>query len=129
MNHLAQIGGVFIYSENPQHLADWYAQHLGIVYEVAPDGSAYYASLPYLTLDEGKKAYFAWSVIKSKKRPPVEFKPYMINYRVVDMEGLVQKLRNAGVEVKDIEVYNEGKFTWLHDPEGNQLELWEDTSL
>ena len=50
----------------------------------------------------------------------------MINYRVADLDGLLKKLREEGVEVDDrIEEYEYGRFGWIMDPEGNRIELWE----
>jgi len=50
----------------------------------------------------------------------------MINFRVQDIEKLLEILRSDGVEVVgDIEEYEYGKFAWIMDPEGNKIELWE----
>jgi predicted enzyme related to lactoylglutathione lyase len=39
---------------------------------------------------------------------------------------MVAQLASAGVEVGEIVSYGFGRFTRLHDPEGNAIELWED---
>lgn len=50
----------------------------------------------------------------------------MINYRVVNIEALVEQLKENGVTVLDsIESYDYGKFVHIMDPEGNKIELWE----
>ena len=50
----------------------------------------------------------------------------MINYRVQNIEALVEELKAAGIEVVDsIEEFEYGKFVHIMDPEGNKLELWE----
>ena len=50
----------------------------------------------------------------------------MINYRVQNLEALVEKLKLNGVEVLDsIEVFEYGKFVHILDPEGNKVEHWE----
>lgn len=50
----------------------------------------------------------------------------MINYRVQNIEALVENLRAAGVTIVDeIETFEYGKFVHVLDPEGNKLELWE----
>ena len=50
----------------------------------------------------------------------------MINYRVQNLEILVEELRNEGVTIVDtIETFNYGKFVHILDPEGNNIELWE----
>lgn len=52
----------------------------------------------------------------------------MINYRVLNIEWLVEQLKSEGVVVTDtIETFEYGKFVHIMDPEGNKLELWEPT--
>ncbi len=121
------LGGVFLYSENPRELAEWYRDNLGIRFEAHPDGSAFFASFPYTEPETGRKAYLAWSVIKSKHRPPPEVKYFTVNYRVHDIGATVKHLSENDVKVTDVENYPEGKFAWCEDPEGNHIELWEDT--
>jgi predicted enzyme related to lactoylglutathione lyase len=51
---------------------------------------------------------------------------FMINYRVDDLDRLLEQLRAAGVEVDShIEDSEFGRFGWAVDPEGNRFELWE----
>lgn len=50
----------------------------------------------------------------------------MINYRVQNIEGLVEQLRAEGVEILDtLQSYDYGKFIHILDSEGNKIELWE----
>jgi predicted enzyme related to lactoylglutathione lyase len=52
--------------------------------------------------------------------------PFMVNFRVEDLEWLVAQLKAEGVEVLDeIQTYDYGKFVHILDPEGNKIELWE----
>ena len=49
----------------------------------------------------------------------------MINYRVENIEALVEQLKHEGVTVVDkIEDSDYGKFVHIMDPEGNKIELW-----
>jgi glyoxylase I family protein len=49
-----------------------------------------------------------------------------INFRVSDLDGFVDQLRAAGIEVEvDPEIYPNGRFASLHDPEGNAVQLWQ----
>jgi predicted enzyme related to lactoylglutathione lyase len=128
--HISNVGGVFIYSENPQALADWYKEHLDMVFEAIPDGSVFYASFPYTDIATGKKTNMVWSINRSKNRPAhAKEKHYSVNYRVFDAEKTAAHLRSKGVEVKGVETYPEGKFAWCSDLEGNAIELWEDTGM
>lgn len=50
----------------------------------------------------------------------------MINYRVQNIEGLVEELKKKGVKILDeIEVFDYGKFVHILDADGNKIELWE----
>ncbi len=50
----------------------------------------------------------------------------MINYRVENIEALVEQLKKEGVTLVDaIETFENGKFVPILDPEGNKIELWE----
>ena len=50
----------------------------------------------------------------------------MINYRVENLEALVEQLKNEGVTIVDkIEDTDYGKFVHILDMEGNKIELWE----
>lgn len=50
----------------------------------------------------------------------------MINYRVQNIEELVDKLKENGVIILDsIESYDYGKFVHIINIEGNKIELWE----
>ena len=53
-------------------------------------------------------------------------RPWVLNLRVRDLDAMVAQLRNAGIKVEiDPEMYPNGRFARLHDPEGNPLELWQ----
>jgi predicted enzyme related to lactoylglutathione lyase len=50
----------------------------------------------------------------------------MINYRVEDLDRMLEQLRDAGTPVEErIEESEFGRFGWATDPEGNRFELWE----
>ena len=52
--------------------------------------------------------------------------PFMLNYRVEDLDGLLARLRAAGVSVDEHQGdHAYGRFAWVMDPEGNSIELWE----
>lgn len=116
------IGGIFFFSENPEETKKWYSDHLGL--EVNPWGSSFEfrnANKP----DEIN--YLQWSPFKegSDYFAPSK-KEFMINYRVQNIEGLVEKLKEDGVTVLDsVETFDYGKFVHIMDEEGNKIELWE----
>jgi predicted enzyme related to lactoylglutathione lyase len=50
----------------------------------------------------------------------------MVNFRVRDLEAMLEQLRTAGVEVDErVHEMEFGRFGWAVDPEGNRFELWE----
>jgi predicted enzyme related to lactoylglutathione lyase len=57
-------------------------------------------------------------------------KEFMINYRVENLEALIDQLRKDSVTIVDkIESVSYGKFVHIMDMEGNKLELWEPNDL
>jgi predicted enzyme related to lactoylglutathione lyase len=116
------IGGIFFFSDNPEKTKEWYSENLGL--EVNQWGSSFEfrnANRP----DEIN--YLQWSPFKqgSEYFSPSK-KEFMINYRVQNIEGLVNKLKENGATILDsIETYDYGKFVHIMDAEGNKIELWE----
>ena len=116
------IGGIFFRSKNPKEIREWYGKNLGLA--IDDFGSAFEfrnANKP----DEIN--YLRWSPFEEGTDyfKPSE-KDFMINYRVQNIEGLLKKLKENGVNIVDeIEEFKYGKFVHILDPEGNKIELWE----
>ena len=50
----------------------------------------------------------------------------MLNWRVGDLDAMLDQLRAADVRVEDrIEESEQGRFGWAYDLEGNKFELWQ----
>ena len=117
MHRVLGIGGFFFRSRDPVGLKDWYARHLGVSPPVDADPSMPWAQEAGLTVFEPferDSSYFDLS------------KPFMLNFRVADLDGLVAELEAGGIAVRrDTQVHDYGRFAWLADPEGNPIELWE----
>lgn len=116
------IGGIFFFSEDPAKTKEWYSKNLGL--EVDQWGSTFEFRNAHRPEEIN---YLQWSPFKSGSE---YFSPssreFMINYRVQNIEALVQKLKENGVTVLDeIETFDYGKFVHIMDAEGNKLELWE----
>lgn len=116
------IGGIFFKCEDPEKMKDWYSENLGMKTD------QYGTLFEFRQADAPeKKGYLQWSPFSADTEyfQPSE-KPFMVNYRVENIEELVEELKSAGVEIVDeIAVYDYGKFVHVMDPEGNKLELWE----
>lgn len=122
MKRVTGIGGIFIKCANPDEFKKWYATHLGI------DADPYGAKFDWRHDDDpNKKGYTLFSPFSDKTKyfEPSQ-KEFMINFRVDNIEALVEELKKEGVTVLDsIESYDYGKFVHILDPEGNKIELWE----
>jgi predicted enzyme related to lactoylglutathione lyase len=117
------IGGIFFFSDSPQETREWYAKNLGL--EINAWGGSSFESRNINKPDEINS--LQWSLFKkgSDYFAPSK-KEFMINYRVQNIEGLVNKLKENGVTiVDDIATYDYGKFVHIMDSEGNKIELWE----
>lgn len=116
------IDGIFFFSDNPEGIKEWYAKHLGL--EVNQWGSSFEFRNAN-RVDEIN--YLQWSPFQqgSEYFSPSK-KEFMINYRVQNIEGLVDNLKANGVTILDsIESFDYGKFVHIMDGEGNKIELWE----
>jgi hypothetical protein len=49
----------------------------------------------------------------------------MVNYRVDDLDGLIEDLKGKGVEILGRQDEDYGKFAWILDCDGIKLELWQ----
>jgi predicted enzyme related to lactoylglutathione lyase len=50
----------------------------------------------------------------------------MINFRVDDLDALLEQLAAAGVRIDPArQDHSYGRFAWIWDPEGNRVELWQ----
>ena len=116
------VGGIFFKSKDPEKMKEWYNKNLGLV------TNEYGSLFEFRQSDEpDKKGYLQWTPFSDKTEyfEPSE-KEFMINYRVENLEELVQELKKNGVIiVDDIESYEYGKFVHILDPENNKIELWE----
>ena len=118
------IGGLFFRARDPDGLAAWYREHLGVGAGcVATEGAV--------------PQEWSWQV----EGGPVVFTPFpattdyfaadkqfMLNLRVRDLEALLRQLDSGGIAITTRPEWNDpaiGHFARIHDPEGNPIELWE----
>jgi predicted enzyme related to lactoylglutathione lyase len=123
MAGITGIGGVFLKCKGDSAaLASWYQKHLGMPLEVWggavlrwPNDTAEDKGLTVWNLADKDSQWFA----------PSE-SAFMINYRVDDLDALLEQLRAAGIAIASgPESHENGKFAWIMDPDGNKVELWE----
>jgi predicted enzyme related to lactoylglutathione lyase len=120
------LGGVFLRCKDQPSTQAWYTEHLGIAMDTW--GAMF---LNKDSIGPERDGYTVFSLFK----PETEYfapsdRAVMINLRVDDLDALVAQLRASGVPLVGEPVEEEyGKFAWVMDPEGNKIELWEDTKL
>lgn len=122
MKRVTGIGGIFFKCQDPAKMKQWYQTHLGFGAE------QYGTKFEWREAgDSTKKGSTIWSPFPDKtKYFEPSSKDFMINYRVENLEALVEELQKEGVTVLDkIESYDYGKFVHILDLEGNKIELWE----
>jgi hypothetical protein len=118
MQHVTGIGGLFFRSKDPAALSQWYKEHLGI--DPVPGD---YSQKPWFQ-EVGPTVFAPFPDDTDYFGHPG--KQWMINFRVRDLDAMVEQLRAAKIEIAvDPEMYPNGRFARLHDPERNPIQLWE----
>jgi catechol 2,3-dioxygenase-like lactoylglutathione lyase family enzyme len=122
MKRVIGLGGIFFKCKDPKKTNEWYKTHLGV------DTTPYGAKFEWRNEDDSaKKGYTLWTPFPDTTK---YFEPssqdFMINYRVENIEALVEELKKEGVTIVDkIEASDYGKFIHILDLDGNKIELWE----
>jgi predicted enzyme related to lactoylglutathione lyase len=118
------VGGIFFRAKDPDALNAWYRDNLGVGAGCSAD-------------DTGPVDEWSWTV----QGGPLVFAPFkadtdyfaadkqfMLNFRVSDLDSLLEQLNASGIDVITKPEWNDpstGQFARIHDPEGNAIELWE----
>lgn len=118
MERVTGIGGFFFRARDPEALKLWYQERLGV--KTVPESDD---DEPWRQ-QEGETAFAPFEMDSEMIGAPEH--TWMINFRVGDLDAMVEQLRGAGEEVEvDPERYSMGRFASLRDPEGNGIQLWE----
>jgi len=115
------IGGVFFKVKDPKAMRAWYQTNLGI------DSKGGYTDFNWREADHPEEiGHTAWRIFPTNTKYFGEStSPLMINYRVANMDRMLEQLRKNGVKIEKVEDYDYGRWAWITDPEGNRMELWE----
>jgi predicted enzyme related to lactoylglutathione lyase len=123
MKRVTGIGGIFFKAQDAPALQAWYKRHLGI------DVQAWGGAAFDWTDSDGTPVggTTAWSIASAQSEQfAPSAAPFMVSYRVDDLDGLMKALREEGCNVLEkIDDSEYGKFGWVIDPEGNKVELWQ----
>jgi len=118
MERVEGIGGFFFRAKDPKKLTEWYEANLGVArVPVSKDARPWRTSAGTTAFAPFKEdtSYFGDRRFQ-----------WMINFRVRDLTKMVAQLRERGIAVDvDSQLYPNGRFARLADPEGNPIQLWE----
>jgi predicted enzyme related to lactoylglutathione lyase len=127
------IGGIFFKARDPDAMARWYEERLGIAVEPAAtsseDGEHERSGMFHWREHDDPEAegMTIWAVFP--ERTSYFFPgqaPFMVNYRVRDLDQVLEELKREGVWIDERREDTEyGRFAWIQDPEGNRIELWQ----
>lgn len=120
LKRVTGIGGFFFRAKDPKALTAWYGKHLGL------DTNEYGCTFWWKDA-AGNNCSTQWSAMKESTNyfNPSE-KQFMQNFRVHDLDALLERLKSEGVPIAgEPESFDYGKFGWILDPEGNKIELWQ----
>lgn len=114
------IGGVFFRAHDPDGVRNWYVEHLGL--PVDEDG---YVVIRWGGDVAGSTVWSPFPVDTTAFDWP-QGQQWMVNYRVDDLEAVLGRLREAGVDTSD-DTFSDvnGRFGHCWDPEGNRIQLWQ----
>ena len=117
MAKITGLGGVFHVVKDPAATRAWYKEYLGL------DGE--YGPMLRWSEETGDAPYSLVSHFTDAKYLEPSDKPYMINFRVDDLDGFIETLKARGLEILGYSDEGYGKFAWIMDCDGVKLELWQ----
>jgi len=116
MAKVTGLGGLFYKVADPERTKLWYQETLGLggewgimfAFKADPEGFG------ILSTFKDDSDYFAPSD-----------KPFMMNLRVDDLDGMVADLESKGVEILGRQDESYGRFAWILDCDGIKVELFQ----
>lgn len=111
------VGGVFFKAADVGAVHDWYRRVLGFACED-------WGGVAFPPLSRGVTVWSPFKADSGYFDPSTQ--PFMINFVVEDLDGLLAQVEREGVEIhgRDDSDPN-GRFAWIVDPAGVKIELWE----
>jgi predicted enzyme related to lactoylglutathione lyase len=115
MERVLGVGGYFMRATDPTALGAWYRDCLGLDADENGLWRQEAGETVFATFDS-ETEYFGSRAQQT-----------MLNFRVRDLDAMLDQLRLKGADVaqetEDFE--GVGRFGWVTDPEGNRVELWQ----
>ena len=125
MERVTAIGGILFRAQDQERLSAWYRDNLGIG---STDGTTDFIWREHDKPNEVGRT--VWSIFPENTDYFGPSRPgFMVNYRVANLERILEQLRRSGITVEKVEDYDYARFAWITDPEGNRIELWEPKAM
>ncbi|OLR91223.1 VOC family protein [Actinokineospora bangkokensis] len=115
MERVQGIGGYFFRAADPEGLAAWYRDFLGVGGDAGAPWEQVAGPTVFAPFEAGTDYFGSPS------------QQAMLNFRVRDLGAMLDQLRGRGAAVAEEtqDVDGIGRFGWVTDPEGNRVELWQ----
>ncbi len=113
---VAGLAGVVLYASQPDVLAQWYQQHLGLFFSREPGSHVWWCDLP-----DGR----AFSIQPTRQPAGSRVRHVEISWVVRDLDAFLERLGELGIAVDERQEGADGDHAWLDDPEGNRIELYQ----
>lgn len=118
MSKILGLGGVFYRCSNVKSYRAWWADFMGA--DITDWGT-----MEWETDGKGRTMMSPFSSDSDYLEPSTD--RFMINLRVDDVRGLIEKAKIGGAKIiGEIEDTEYGIFGWFIDPEGIKIELWQE---
>ena len=117
MARITGLGGIFYKVADPDGTRAWYQENLGI-------GGEWGAMFPFKKDDTEGFTLFSPFKADTEYMSPSD-KPFMVNLRVDDLDGVVTDLEGKGIEILGRQDEDYDRFAWIMDPDGVKIELWQ----
>jgi catechol 2,3-dioxygenase-like lactoylglutathione lyase family enzyme len=123
VGRITGIGGIFVVSKNPQALAAWYRDVLGISLESWGGATFRYDAT-------GHPEVAVWNAFpEGEKYLAPSQRDFMLDFAVDDLDIFLARLEAKGVTILNRDDSDPtGKFAWILDPDGTKIELWQPTN-
>ena len=97
---------------DPKAMAGWYRTNLGFQVKGG------YADFEWREKENPDRlGHTAWTLFPTNTTYlGSSTAPYMINYRVANLDRMIEQLKRGGVAVEAVKDYDYGRFTWVTDP-------------
>ena len=114
--HIKSIGGIVIYADHADQLAHWYEKHLGLFFQREPGSHEWWCEFPGRT---------SFAIHQAKHPLGHERRQIDITWCVDDLDAALETLCEFGISARERQETADGDYAWFDDPEGNRVELWQ----